>query len=62
MDKLRTAISYLKDAIKQYEGILQEIKLKPKYWELKQYTAVWHYLDGMKISLFTLENSHKWGL
>jgi hypothetical protein len=52
-DRLET----LKDCIVQYENILKELEKKDKYWELKQYTTIWHYLDGLKLSYFIL--THK---
>lgn len=26
----------------------------PEFWNLKQYTALWHYTDGLKLALFML--------
>jgi len=52
-------LDILKDCIKQYDKIILELEQKLNYWEMKQYTALWHYRDGMRISLFIMENKKR---
>ena len=47
-------INMLKNTINQYDKIISELETKENYWELKQYTSLWHYRDGMKIALFIM--------